>query len=126
MGLLDDVSTSVEDVLDELFDDDSLVREVTYKQPLSRAYDEDLGYTVPQRDNKTLSAIRLRHNTETVNMENSNVEVGDWFYLFKAGDMPDNLSTSDIIQDGTRELAVKAINDGFNFVYLITVSGSGL
>jgi len=126
MGLLDDVSSSIEDVLDDLFDDESLVRPVTYRKFLSRSYDDTVGYNVAQYDDRQLDAVRLRHTTETAKMENSTVEVGDWYYMFRASDMPSGVSLSDVITDNGTELTVKGINDGFNFVYLVTVSGLGL
>lgn len=126
MGLLDDVGQSINDVLLDLFSDESLIRSVIYRKFVSRAYDNDLGYNVPVYKDTPIYAIRLRHTVDSIKLENSTVEVGDWYYMFKSEDLPAGLSMSDHIMDGTTRLSLKSINDGFGFVHLITVSGTGL
>jgi len=126
MGLLDDVGQSVNDVLTELFADDSLIRPVIYRKFVSRDYDSEKGHTVPVYREYPVDAIRLRHTTDSVQLEHSSVEVGDWYYMFRSTDLPSNLSMSDSIMDGGTKLSLKSINNGFNFVHLITVTGLGL
>lgn len=126
MGLLDDVSSSIDGVLDDLYSDESLTRDVVYRKFVSRDYDHTKGHNVPIYEDKPVKAIRLKHTAESVKNENGSVEVGDQYYMFKAEKLPSGLTLSDILQDGGRDLTIKAINDGFQFVYLITVSGTGL
>lgn len=126
MGLLDDVRPSIDAVLTDLFSDTSLVREVEYKRYKDRVYDEEKGHTVPVYDSFPIKGVRLSHTVDSVKFENSQVNVGDAYYMFRAQDMPSGLSLSDVIVANSKELTLKAINDGFDFVYLITISGTGL
>lgn len=126
MGLLDDVSSSIDGVLDDLYSDASLTRDVVYRKFVSREYDEAKGYNVPVYTDLPIKAIRLRHNVESVKHETGSVAVGDVYYMFETDSMPSGMSMSDVIQDNGKELTLKSINDGFQFVYLITVSGTGL
>lgn len=126
MGLLDDVSSSIDSVLDDLYSDASLTRPVVYRKFVSRKYDSAKGYNVPVYEDWSVKAIRLRHTAESAKHETGNVEVGDMYYMFEVDKMPSGMSASDILQDNGKEFTIKSINDGFQFVYLITVSGTGL
>jgi len=121
------VKGPTESVLRQLLADTRLSEKVTYKRFDSEAYDRSLRYNVASYTSYSLTGINLRHNSKSVAVATSRVQVGEPVYVFNAEDIPDGISLKDVIVDENgNELKVKAIQNIFNIAVSVTVESGGL
>ena len=121
------VKGPTESVLRQLLADTRLSEQVTYKRFDSESYNSSLGYNVASYTSYSLTGINLKHNSQSVAVATTKVQVGEPVYVFNAEDMPDGISLKDVIVDSKgNELKVKAIQNIFDIAVSITVESGGL
>lgn len=125
MGLFGQVFPQIQAVLTQLFADDVLPEDVTYRKYSGQTFDAGLGRAIDSYDETPLVAVRLRHNQRSQSVSNTQVEVGDNLFMFDFRGFPTGYSLKDQIVDaGGLTYDIKGIDNIFELAISCTVKGS--
>lgn len=128
MGIGSSITNAVNSILPSLYSDDVLSTSVTWKRFSDSGFDEAKGYNVETYDDFTVTAIRLekeasaRTTLQTPPGANA-ITLGDIVYMFRYPDLPDGISTKDLIVDGSFVYQVEKIIPVFDLVTKVEVRG---
>ena len=127
MGMFAQIRNSVNSILPRLYTDEDLVTEVTWRKFSTSGFDDAKGYAEDTYVNYTISAIKLEKEnksaTQGVRSTGVSMSIGDVVYLFQYGDLPDGISTRDVIVEDGLTYSVEKIYPVFGLVTKVEVKG---
>jgi hypothetical protein len=124
MSIIDQIRSPVAGLLQKLLADRKLAKNVTYRQWKSQAFDEAQGHAEDTYEDSLVKAVKLKHTRKSVAASTSSaVEVGDVVYVFKAADLPLDVSLKDLLVADLQTQTIKAIDDIFGLAWFVTVEG---
>ena len=116
------VRSPVLSALSELLRDENFKEDIIYKKYVSQEFSVAEGHIVETFQSYRISAVRMRHNKESVKVSASDVQVGDVLFILKWDDLPGGPSLKDQIEDAAgNTLGVKGIDPVFDLAALVTV-----
>lgn len=116
-------------MMDKLFLDPNLYRDVTWKKFVSSTYNSSLGYNVDSYTETSLKGVKLDNTRNTwpsgypSGFDGSGLEAGDTVFFFKTSELPSSISIRDMIIEGTISYRVKSIIPIVGVITQVNVQG---
>lgn len=124
MSVFSQALLPVRKVINDLFADDFLATEITYRSYSGQSFDSIARVTVTSFTEKSITVVRLRHTDESARVGASQIQAGDQLYLFRYDDCPAKMSLKDEIEDEYGKIQmIKDINNIFKLAVAVTVEG---
>lgn len=125
MGLMAQIRPPVMAVLNQLLSDGQLSKTVTYRKFSGQAWSESKGVDAETFVESAIDAIELRHNQKSIAAASSSeLEVGDYMYVFRADDLPEGYSMKDQIVVSGSVKRIKNIDNVFGMAVTMSVDGA--
>lgn len=125
-GIIKQVKKPIMKLLEELvFADEELREKLTYRHYQDTVMDTATKRPVTTYKDYHVDGVRMRHTQDTIKVSSVAVEVGQPFFMFRAGDIPKAalLSKKDIIIDESgSSLKVVGLIPVFSIVTGVTVA----
>ena len=126
MSFFSQIEGPTKAVLDQIFADPDLAKEITYRRFKSQQFDPAVKANVTLTDDIKLTVVRLSHTTASQLVGQGPIQVGDELYLINGPDVPEGMSMKDdIVDENGQEQTIKSINDIFGLATSVTIDSGG-
>jgi hypothetical protein len=129
MGIFGQIQNAVNSILPQLYSDDQLTTQVTWKKFSGSEFNESAGMNEDTYTESSITAIKVEKEVGSTNAGRAfppgpwAIATGDVQYLFRHDDVPDGASIRDLIVDGDLTYSVKKIYPVFNLIVKVEVEG---
>lgn len=127
MGMFAQIQNSVNSILPKLYEDEDLTTDITWRKFSGSAWDDAQGMAIETYVEYPVTAIKLEKEnksaTSGVRSSGVSMSASDVVYLFRHGDLPDGITTRDVIIDNGNSYSVEKIYPVFDLVTKVEVQG---
>lgn len=127
MGMFGQIRNSVNSILPRLYEDPELVTNITWRKYSGSAWNDAEGYAEETYVDYAIAAIKLEKEnksaTSGTRSTGVSMSIGDVVYLFQYTDLPDGISTRDVIVENGYSYSVEKIYPVFELVTKVEVKG---
>jgi len=124
VGLIDKVQPTVDSLMGALLADSRASKSVCYRLFAGQSFDSAAGHNVDAYVDYRLTAVKVKHNVNSLKWAGSGVEKGDVVYVFRSRELPAGISLKDQLLVDGEVLSIKAIDPIYGLVTGVTVEGN--